>query len=147
MTSAHTPLHSCSLTHRSALTEHGCVFVCWTLYCVKAASVPISPLDGETERLWEKRLAVYQNAHLNVVLRQRPSICILLLFYYYILKYQIRVQELKICFLWEVGQSCFFHFVFVCVCVCVCVFIQCERQAFFEVLTMFKKTKVIDTHW
>lgn len=32
-------------------------------------------------------------------------------------------------------------------CVCVYVFVQCERQAFFEVLTMFKKTKVIDTHW
>lgn len=138
-THAHTPLYSCSLTRRSALAERGCVFVCRTLYCVKAASVPISPLDGETERPWVKRLAVYQNAPLECC-AERLSICFLLLFYYYILKYQIQVQELKICFLWEVGQSCFFHFV------CVC-FIQCERQAFFEFLTMFKMTKVIDTHW
>ncbi len=33
------------------------------------------------------------------------------------------------------------------VCVCVCVYaMHCKRQAFFEILTMLKMTKVIDAH-
>jgi len=118
MTSAHTPLHSCSLTHRSALTEHGCVFVCWTLYCVKAASVPISPLDGETERLWEKRLAVYQNAPLECCAQTEAKhmFCItILLLYIEIPNPGSRTQDL---FSLRGGAILFLPF---CVCVCVCV--------------------------
>ncbi len=63
-----------------------------------------------------KRLALYQNAPLERC-AERPSICFLLRFYYYILKYQIQVQELKICFLWEVGQFSLLPFY-------VCVFMQ-----------------------